>query len=317
MVKRKKGSKKGSKKARTGDGTDLPTKPADDDSGSSGDESAADAQDVSKANQEVLDVDFELFEPDSEDFHNVRGFLSGGTWEFLDLNFSEMADAIVEQGNIGNVVKCHADDVENVTCCGLLTALNLRQFQSQSWPKTIRQALAAQAKKHASSETATALEALLEKRSQGTEVGLIVSERSMNLPPELFPALYKALQDDIEWSCTTPECPEDERPFYFFSHFLCVVKCLGTGESRQAERKAKKAASAPPAGEVTYSHGEVEYFLKRAQFSFGFPVQLPSKEGVESGGQKTYVTERRVAFVITRKAFAEAQKEIAALFEKP
>merc|ERR1712066_739534 len=138
---------------------------------------------------------------------------------------SELADSVVGQGNIGTIIKSAGiagPDDDDITSCGLLTTLNLRQFPKLSWAKAIQNSLLAQAAKHAGAEASKSLKDLLAKQGNGTEVGLLFNERFVNLPEELIPPLHKALKEDIEWSCTTPECPKDERPYYFFTHFICV-----------------------------------------------------------------------------------------------
>jgi len=42
------------------------------------------------------------------------------------------------------------------------------------------------------------LEMLLEKKAQ--DVGLLVSQRVMNLPPQLLPPLYDGLFDEVSWA---------------------------------------------------------------------------------------------------------------------
>merc|ERR1719401_521519 len=103
----------------------------------------------------------------------------------------------------------------------MLTALNIRQFQHLSWPAAISRGLVEKAKKFADASVTARLEATLEgKEKAGNEVGLLLAERFANMPLALIPPLHRALIDDIEWSCTTPECPEEERPFYRFSNFV-------------------------------------------------------------------------------------------------
>lgn len=44
------------------------------------------------------------------------------------------------------------------------------------------------------------------KSTEGLNVGLIVSERIVNLPPELAPDLHQALQDDLAWALENEVC---------------------------------------------------------------------------------------------------------------
>merc|ERR550537_1568276 len=100
----------------------------------------------------VIDVGFEFFDPSEEDYHSVAGLLKSGTWDFMEPNFTELADSVVGQGNIGTLVKANGDDD---AICGMLTTLNFRQFKHLSWPREIARALVAKAKKHADAATTT------------------------------------------------------------------------------------------------------------------------------------------------------------------
>lgn len=50
----------------------------------------------------------------------------------------------------------------------------------------------------------TELEAVFDK--QPNEVGLLVSERIINIPEELAPPLYKGLLDEISWATEDEVC---------------------------------------------------------------------------------------------------------------
>lgn len=285
----------------------------------------------SSSNDEEFDVSFEFTDPCEDDYHSVSGLLKSGTWDFMELNFAELADSLVGQGNIGTLVKSGADgSVDDATVCGLLTALNFRQFSHVSWPKSVAQALVAKAERHADSGVAKNFEEVLERpNKKDGEVGLLLTERFANLPPALIAPLYAALQDDIEWSCTTPECPEEERPFYRFSRFVGVARCFGptdaatgapaerAGAKRKKRRRVASHASSGPgdATQLVFPLAEQEACMRRASLSFTFPVQAPA-EGQRrvARGAKGQRQERRAVFVLTRQALSEVVTELKAGF---
>lgn len=292
------------------------------DSEPAGDEEEEDDDDVAGGGEddedEEVQMEFEFYNPDEDDYHSVAEHLKSGTWDFVELNFSELADDVVNQGNVGTLVKSDADSsTKEETVCGLLTALNLQQFKHRSWPSVVAKALNAKAGKHADAATAEKMQALLQKASKGAQVGLLLSERFENLPPELVGPLHSALQADIAWSCSTPECPEDERPFYRFTHFVGVARltCPGGGDEAAASPgagasrpKKKRRSGAPSAAgaESARSDGmerpsrylrfEDEAYVKGSDFSFTFPL---------STARQGSPPEHRVVFGISRKAFEQ------------
>lgn len=301
------------------------------------DGSADEREDEEEAEEEDdgqdLDVDFEFCDPSEDDYHNVSELLKSGTWEFVEFNYSELTETVVGQGNIGTFIKSSTSekDPELVTTCGIYTALNLRQFAHQSWAKDISSALIAKAKAHADAKVAQQLQSLLLARDEGTEVALLFHERFMNLPPDLVSPLHQALLDDIEWSCTTPDCPADERPFYRFTHFVGLARCFGGGRAALGEASSStQAAAEPPAGKrkkcrrraapeeggqgqpgLTFPKPEDEVYMRKASFSFTFPVTPSEGNPAATRGPGQ---ERRVLFGFTRRAFEAAVAEIKATF---
>jgi len=290
---------------------------------------AAEAVARSQVVQETLEVDFDFNQLNETDFHAVSLFLKGETWAFIeDLNFGELADCICEQGNIGTVVRTNVEDgagggkagsgqadasaEDDEMIVALTTALNLRQFSGKAWAKAIPKALLAKAKKHAKADIVKSLEGLLAKQGKGEEVGLFISERAVNLPPECVAPLQQAIVDDIEWSCTTPECPEDERPFYFFSHFIGIARCGPPAQAvedqdSEEERPGKRQRREQPSkagDELEFANYEDECLAKRALFSFTFPMPAPK-------GDRAFTHEKRMVYVVTMDAFKAAAKELA------
>merc|ERR1712014_562388 len=125
----------------------------------------------------------------------------------------------------------------------------------------------------------------------------------MNLPHELIPPLHKTMKEDIEWSCSTPECPPDERPYYGFTHFIGVARCFGgdagtsssssavaapVGKKKKKRRTAAVDNAEAPEGGLVYAHVEDELYMSKASFSFTFPmpVKAERERKVRGAGSK-------------------------------
>ena len=162
---------------------------------------------------ETFEVEFEFYDPEEDDFHSVRDLLCSGTLGALDLDFSSLANSIVDQVNIGTMVKSGADEArqtpqtpeeeDDVTLCGMLTILNLRQFAEEVWCKNLVTLL--QGKLKLDKQMLQYIQA-----SGKDQVGLIISERFVNLPLEVIPAMHNVILEDISWSCSTEYCPPEE-----------------------------------------------------------------------------------------------------------
>eukprot|EP00897_Mesotaenium_endlicherianum_P009634 jgi/Mesen1/869/ME000114S10947 len=141
--------------------------------------------------KQVINVDFEFFDPKPVDFHGLKGllrtYLDETAWDLTSL-----VDTIIAQTTVGTVVKTGDDE----SPIGVASALNLHRHKA--WAKDVAGFLRANAGQR---PEATKLEALLAAVQQKKrQVGLIVSERVVNLPVELTPPLHQALFDEILWA---------------------------------------------------------------------------------------------------------------------
>ncbi|KAK7287322.1 hypothetical protein RIF29_00559 [Crotalaria pallida] len=124
----------------------------------------------------VVQADFSFFDPKPDDFHGVKTLLQ----TYLDdkeWDLSGFVDLILEQTTVGTVVKIEDDEDEGLFAC--VTALNLWRYRGQKCIVEIKDFLL-----HKASQVkgvADQLRLLLEE--QARDVGLLVSQRVVNLPP--------------------------------------------------------------------------------------------------------------------------------------
>jgi protein BCP1 len=103
-------------------------------------------------------------------------------------------------------------------------------------------------------------------------VGLVLSERLINVPTEIVPPLYTMLQEEIQWAV-------DEGEPYKFTHYLVLSKTYtevaSTLDVVQDDRpqKKKKAKSHGEGGssETFYFHPEDEVLARYATAVGSYP----------------------------------------------
>lgn len=209
----------------------------------------------------MVDVDFEWFNYDPEvDFHGVKSLLR----QLFDVdanlfNMSFLADLVLSQPTIGSTVKV---DGKNTDAYAMLTALNTAVHKDADTMKDVLQYLVQKA------GTNPALAPVAQLLNGNKHVGLVFSERFINMPSEIAPPLYSMLIDEIEAAV------EDKEP-YDFSHYLILTRTYTEVESTldiedRKKKKAKEEAS------TFYFHPEDEVLQKYAAAFGGFAY---TKEG--------------------------------------
>jgi len=233
----------GKKRTREVEGKDAPVEdPAVD---------KMDEDDEDEEDFDMVNVDFEWFNYDAEvDFHGAKTLLR----QLFDVdanlfNMSALSDLVISQNTIGSTVKV---DGKATDAYAMMTVLDLSQ-PKEPLPD-IAKYLVEKAK---ANEALSAIPPLIES---GKRIGLIFSERLINVPSEIAPPLYSMLIDEVEAAV------EDKEP-YDFSHYLILSKTYQEVESTldvedRKKKKAKETAS------TYYFHPEDEV-LQRHATAFG------------------------------------------------
>lgn len=205
------------------------------------------------AEEETIEIEFALFEPDEADFHGIRPFFVKA-WDFSKqpiMDASELANVISGQGNIGNLIKTEGDDPNSF---GVVSILNLKQYQQEGLEKSIP-SLFTYLQKKCTKVQCESMAKLKDLLSLEKNVGLVVNERIATLPAELIPVLHDNLSEDVKWSQTTPECPKEEQRFYFFDTLIGICSAFKYGD------------------ELVYTKFEDESYVRNSSFHFAFPVR--------------------------------------------
>lgn len=231
---------------------------------------------------DIVNVDFEWFNFDPEiDFHGTKGLLR----QLFDVdanlfNMSALSDLVVAQNTIGSTVKV---DGKATDAYALATVLNLAENAAKDPVGDITRYLGDKARA-AGGSLASAVPPLLDGKRQ---VGLVLSERLINVPPEIAPPLFSMMVDEVEAAV------EDKEP-YDFSHYLIVSKTYREIESALDDDRKRKKAKAGGEPTTFYFHPEDEVFQKHAvaHGSYNFTKEddlaADSKRAFQEMGIKPY-----------------------------
>ncbi|BBN04628.1 protein BCP1 [Marchantia polymorpha subsp. ruderalis] len=284
------------RKARQVSPEAAPSSPSESSEGPTGSESSS-GSDVTESEDDspssssgvsdeegIVNVDFEFFDPKPTDFHGVKALLKSYLEDTL-WDISGFVDIFLAQTTVGTVVKTSNDD----NPIGILTALNLARYKDRACMKEIYQYLWKNSNGKAEREN---LETMWNK--QAKDVGLIVSERLVNIPIDLVPPLYNSLLDEVMWA-TEDEPTKELQNFFKFKDYVIVTRVFvehskkkGSDDGKQAKVGIiqKQKGVTEDKGELIYVKPEDEIFHQLCTWSFTFPVNAESLAAHETKNVK-------------------------------
>lgn len=230
---------------------------------------------LSSQDMDLLNVDFEWFDPQpAVDFHGLKTLLR----QLLDtdnqlFDLSELADMILAQPLLGSTVKCDGNESDPYA---FLTVLNMHEHRSKPIIKQLTDYLLSRAKTTPNSNLHAELQKLLSPETSHAQVGLILTERFINMPHQIVPPMYNMLVEEIQWAL------QDKEP-YQFSHYLVISKTYTEvaskldAEDNPPSKKSKGQSSKE--NEVFYFHPEDEVLHKHALGFTNFDYEKQSEEG--------------------------------------
>uniref|UniRef100_A0A8C1X9B1 BRCA2 and CDKN1A interacting protein n=1 Tax=Cyprinus carpio TaxID=7962 RepID=A0A8C1X9B1_CYPCA len=149
------------------------------------DEDSGDSEE--EINEEVI-VDFEAHAISDNDFHGIKTLLQQ---LFLKshVNTSDLSDIIIQQNHIGSVIRQAEvpedsdDEADPDEVFGFISMVNLTERQGVECLEKLKDMLLEQCAKSSSPDVQERFEQLL--LGDGQSVGLLLSERFVNVPPQI------------------------------------------------------------------------------------------------------------------------------------
>nr|XP_043607533.1 protein BCCIP homolog [Erigeron canadensis]XP_043607540.1 protein BCCIP homolog [Erigeron canadensis]XP_043607548.1 protein BCCIP homolog [Erigeron canadensis]XP_043607556.1 protein BCCIP homolog [Erigeron canadensis] len=207
----------------------------------------------------VVQADFAFFDPKPDDFHGVKvllqPYLDNKEWDL-----SSFVDLILQQTTVGTVIKIEGDEDNGVY--GFVSALNLQRYKDCKCMMEVKEFLLERCQ---DKDLKDKLESYLGE--QAADVGLLISQRVVNTPPQLLPPMYDGLFDEISWA-TEDEPTEELRKSFCFKYYLMVSKIY---KRKNGDHKKKGSSSSEEA--IIYIKPEDEIFHNLCAWSFSFPLR--------------------------------------------
>lgn len=253
---------------------------------------------------DVLDVEFEWFDPIPEiDFHGIKTLLA----QLFDvdaplLDLSNLTDLILAQPLLGSTVKV---DGKETDAYAFLSVINLNTHKDKPFIQTLIQYIKAKA---ATNPSLAKLAELL-AQPETPSIGLVLTERLINVPSEVVPPMYTMLLEEIQWAL------EEKEP-YQFSHYLILSKTYtevasALDEEDDRPKKKKKGTQAP---EIMYFHPEDEVLQRHALCHGGYNYSIQQDNGHSDSKrafQELGIRPSSHAILIEASKFSSAVQDVA------
>lgn len=142
-----------------------------------------------------------------------------------------------------------------------------------------------------------------------TQVGLVLTERLVNVPSEIAPPMYKMLLEEIEWAV------EAKEP-YKFTHYLIWSKTYQETESTLDQDHDRPKRSKKSSNQTFFFHPEDEVLHQHASChaSFSFRKEQAGHSDSKRAFQELGILPRGHLILIEAARFAEAVRGVSSYF---
>ncbi|XP_004700933.1 BRCA2 and CDKN1A-interacting protein [Echinops telfairi] len=225
-------------------------------------EEASDSDDDDVVGEEV-NVEFEAYSISANDYAGVKKLLQQ-LFLKAPVNTAELTDLLIGQSHIvGSVIKQtgvseDSDDdvdVDEDEVFGFISLLNLTERQGAPCAEQIQEWILSCCEK----DLVERLDKLL--RDSAQPVGLLLSERFINVPPQVALPMHQQLQKELA------EAHKTNQPCGKCSFYLLISKTfVEAGTARAKERSSQGQA------ELLFANAEEEFFYEEATLKFSYSV---------------------------------------------
>ncbi|XP_040847878.1 BRCA2 and CDKN1A-interacting protein isoform X1 [Ochotona curzoniae] len=233
------------------------------------DDSDEDEEEDDEAIGQEVSVDFEAYCISDMDYDGIKKLLHQ-LFLKAPVNTAELASVLIQQNHIGSVIKQtdvsedSDDDMDEDEIFGFISLLNLTERKGTPCAEQIKELVLSLCEKNCDKSVATQLAELLKDPSK--PVGLLLSERFINVPPQIALPMHQQLQKELA------EAHKAKKPCGKCSFYLLISKTfVETGQS-----DSKKKRSNQNKEELMFANAEEEFFYEKAIIKFSYSVQEDS-----------------------------------------
>ncbi|ORZ08143.1 p21-C-terminal region-binding protein-domain-containing protein [Absidia repens] len=239
--------------------------------------------------QDIVDVDFDFYNPEEVDYHALKRLLSQLFSSDAELiQVGDLADIVIEENHVGTTIKVDGQESDPYA---ILSVINLKEQKANAGVASLCQYLANKCPK----KDEALHKAVTKIFSLNDPVGWIVSERFINMPVEVMPPMYNLLQQEMKNAVDNNEAYTFEWYMFIIKVYKEVTPTVDDEEQQQEDqgaakqpaakkKKGKKSKSSSAASttlltnETFYYQAEDEIIASYASHQYDFTFTNKDKE---------------------------------------
>uniref|UniRef100_A0A8D2JQX3 BRCA2 and CDKN1A-interacting protein n=1 Tax=Sciurus vulgaris TaxID=55149 RepID=A0A8D2JQX3_SCIVU len=236
------------------------------------DEDDEDSEEEEDEDDEVVDeevnVEFEAYSISDNDHDGIKKLLQQ-LFLKAPVNTAELTDLLIQQNHIGSVIKQtnvsedSDDDVDEDEIFGFISLLNLTERKGTQCAEQIKELVLSFCEKNCEKSVVEQLDKLLNDTTK--PVGFLLSERFINVPPQIALPMHQQLQKELAESHKT------NKPCGKCSFYLLISKTfMEAGKTNSKKRWSNQK------DELMFANAEEEFFYEKAVLKFNYSVQEES-----------------------------------------
>ncbi|XP_066046829.1 BRCA2 and CDKN1A-interacting protein isoform X1 [Chamaea fasciata] len=251
-------------------------------SSSQGSRSSSEGSDSDEPIEEEVNIEFEAHSISDNDYNGIKKLLQQ-LFLKAPVNTAELTDILIQQNHIGSIIKQaevqedssgdEEDDDDEVF--GFISCLNLTErkqvkkapfcLQGTQCAEQIKELLLSRCEQSCEQRVLEQLGQLLNDSTK--PVGLILSERFINVPPQIALPMHQQLQKELT------EAQRTNKPCGKCHYYLLISKTFTEATKSNSKRKEGRNQ---PKEELMFANAEEEFFHEKALLKFNYSVQEES-----------------------------------------
>ncbi|XP_062435571.1 BRCA2 and CDKN1A-interacting protein isoform X1 [Rhea pennata] len=251
-----------------------PPPPAEERGSGSSSESGSESGDSDSAEDERLDeevnIEFEAHSISDSDYNGIKKLLQQ-LFLKATVNIAELTDTLIQQNHIGSIIKQaeiqedSGDDDDEDEVFGFISLLNLTERKDTQCAEQIKELILSRCEKNCEQCVVEQLEKILNDNTK--PVGLLLSERFINVPPQIALPMHQQLQKELT------NAQRKNKPCGKCHYYLLISKTFTEATKSNSKRREGKNQQKE---ELMFANAEEEFFYEKALLTFNYSVQEES-----------------------------------------